>query len=91
MVSGDTGDELLPFGARLRLKEEFDITGYSETNQIILRALKKYGLILADVGSSMFLSGAPHEGWDNDELRELKNVQVKDFEVVEMGKITSSF
>ena len=88
LVSGETGDELLPFGARLRLKEDFDISGYSETNQIILRALKKYGLILADVGSSMFLSGAPNDGWDNDDLRDLKTVKVKDFEVVEMGEIT---
>ncbi|MDN5215843.1 hypothetical protein QQ020_27440 [Fulvivirgaceae bacterium BMA12] len=89
LVSGQTSDELLPFGARLRLKEAFDISGYSETNQVILRALKKYGLILADVGSNMYLSGAPNDGWDNDDLRDLKTVKVKDFEVVEMGEIVT--
>lgn len=86
-VSDLTGDELLPFGAKLRLKADYDISGFSETNQVILQAMKKYGLILADVGSSMFISGAPHDNWNNDDLRELKDVKVSDFEVVEMGEI----
>ncbi|MBL6447287.1 hypothetical protein JMN32_13290 [Fulvivirga sp. 29W222] len=86
-VSDLTGNELLPFGAKLRLKADYDISGYSETNQAILQAMKKYGLILADVGSSMFISGAPHEEWDNDDLKGLRNVKVSDFEVVEMGEV----
>lgn len=86
-VSDLTGDNLLPFGAKLRLKEDYDISSFSPTNQIILNAMKKYGIILADVGSSMFISGAPHESWDNDDLRELRNIKAKDFEVVEMGEI----
>ncbi len=88
LVSGETGPELLPFGGRLRLKAEFDISGFSETNQIILKALKRYGLILADVGSSMFISGAPDDRWDNDDLRELRKVKVADFEVIKLGAIT---
>lgn len=86
-VSDLTGDNLLPFGAKLRLKEDYDISSFSPTNQIILNTMKKYGIILADVGSSMFISGAPHESWDNDDLRELRNIKAKDFEVVEMGEI----
>ena len=67
LVSGNTADDLLPFGGRLRLKADYDISGFSETNQVILRAMKKYGLILADVGSNMFITGAPNENWDNDD------------------------
>ena len=87
LVSGTTNSNQLPFGGRLRLKADYDISGFSETNQVILTALKKYGLILADVGSSMFISGAPHDSWDNDELKELGAVKVSDFEVIELGEI----
>jgi hypothetical protein len=87
LVSGTTNNNQLPFGGRLRLKANFDISGFSPTNQIILRALKKYGLILADVGSSMYISGAPNESWDNDELKELGDVKAGDFEVIELGAI----
>ena len=90
LVSGTTNSNQLPFGGKLRLKADFDISGFSGTNQIILSALKKHGLILADVGSSMFISGAPHESWDNDELKELGTVKVSDFEVIELGEITTS-
>ncbi len=89
LVSGTTNSNQLPFGGRLRLKADFDISGFSANNQVILRALKKYGLILADVGSSMFISGAPHENWDNDDLKALGNVKVSDFEVIELGVISS--
>lgn len=87
LVSAGTEDNQLPFGARLRLRADYDISAFSPTNQIILRALKKYGLILADVGSSMFISGAPSESWDNDDLKELGKVKVEDFEVIELGEI----
>ncbi|TGV04135.1 hypothetical protein [Flavivirga rizhaonensis] len=88
LVSGNTSDELLPFGGRLRLKADYDISGFSETNQIILTAMKKYGLMLADVGSDMFITGAPHEKWDNDDLKKLKQVTLDNFEVIELGTIT---
>lgn len=87
LVSGTTNSNQLPFGGRLRLKADFDISGFSASNQVILRALKKYGLILADVGSSMYLSGGPNEAWDNDDLKQLGNVKVVDFEVIEIGAI----
>jgi hypothetical protein len=75
----------LPFGARIRLKTNFDISGYSATNQIILRAMKKYGLILADIGSNLYITGVPDERWNNDDLRLLGNVHGSDFEVVKFN------
>lgn len=87
LVSGIKSDELLPFGALLRLKADFDISGYSATNQIILKAMKKYGLMLADVGSNMYISGAPHEKWISDDLAELHKVKVDNFEVIEIVEV----
>ncbi|GAA4277619.1 hypothetical protein GCM10022259_23430 [Aquimarina mytili] len=89
LVSGERSDELLPFGGRLRLKANYDISSFSETNQIILRAMKKYGLILADVGSDIFITGAPNDNWDNDDLRNLQQVTLDNFEVIELGEIST--
>jgi len=88
LIAGETDSNLLPMGAILRLKADYDISDFSATNQIILTAMKEYGIILADAGSNMFISGNPNENWDNDELRELREVTVSDFEVVEKGGIT---
>jgi hypothetical protein len=76
-----------PMGMRLRLKANFDITTFSATNQAILTALKKYGLIMADNGSNMYISGAPDDRWSNDDLRNLGSVTNQDFDVVEMNPI----
>jgi hypothetical protein len=81
-VNSTGGQYSLPFGARIRLKASFDISGFSATNQVILRAMKKYGLILADIGSNLYISGAPDERWDNDDLRNLGQVRGSDFEVL---------
>jgi hypothetical protein len=80
-------DAPTPMGLRLRLKSGFDISGYSENNKVILTAMKNYGIILADIGSDLFISGAPDERWNNDDLTQLKNVKATDFEVVQMGNI----
>lgn len=77
----------LPMGARMRLKASFDISSYSPINQAILKAMKQYGLVLADIGSDMFISGAPDERWDNDDLRNLLNIKTSDFEVVQIGVV----
>ena len=53
--------------------------------QVILKAMKQYGLILADIGSNLYISGAPDERWDNDELRALAKVKGSDLEVVKMN------
>jgi hypothetical protein len=79
-----------PMGMRLRLKSSFDVSGFSAANQVILNALKKYGLILADNGSSMYLSGAPDDRWDNSDLHNLGNVHTSDFEVIQMTPLYTS-
>ena len=84
-VNSTGGQYSLPFGARIRLKAGFDISGFSATNQIILRAMKKYGLILADIGSNMYISGAPDSRWNNDDLQNLGLVHGSDFEVVKFN------
>ena len=84
-VNSTGGQYSLPFGARIRLKASFDISSYSATNKIILTALKKYGLILADIGSNLYITGAPDERWNNDDLRQLGNVHGSDFEVVKFN------
>jgi len=76
-----------PMGLRLRLKTDFDISGYSRDVQVILQALKRYGMILADNGSAWYISGAPDPGWDNDVLHELDTVTGSDFEAVDMSSL----
>ena len=77
-------------GMRLRLKSSFDVSSFSAANQVILIALKKYGLILADNGSSMYLSGAPDDRWNNSDLHNLGNVFASDFEVIQMTPLYTS-
>ena len=72
-----------PMGQRFRLKADFDISGFSPAVQVILQAMKTYGLILADNGSDWFISGAPDERWNNDMLREIRQVYGSDFEAVD--------
>ena len=79
-----------PMGMRMRLKAGFDVSGFSAKNQVILTALKKYGMIMADNGSSMYLSGAPDDRWDNDDLHNLSSLHASDFEVVQMNPIYTS-
>lgn len=81
-VNSSGGKYSLPFGARIRLKKGFDISGYSATNQVILKAMKQYGLMLSDIGSNMFITGAPDDRWDNDDLHELGQITGNNFEVV---------
>ena len=81
-VNSTGGQYSIPFGAKLRLKASVDISGYPTTVQTILKAMKKYGLILADIGSDMYVSGAPDERWNNDDLSKLGKIKASDFEVV---------
>ena len=83
-ASGDTDPNLPPMGMRVRLKTSFDISKYEPPIQVILRALKKYGMFVADNGGGWFLSGAPDPRWSNDQLGMLKTVKGSDFEVVRM-------
>jgi hypothetical protein len=83
-ASSLTGAQYPPMGQRFRLKAGFDISGFSPANQVILRALKEYGMFLADNGSAWYLSGVPDERWDNDDLHLLQTrVHGSDFEAVD--------
>ncbi|MFC1582288.1 hypothetical protein ACFL4W_01995 [Planctomycetota bacterium] len=88
-ASNDTNSNLPPMGLRLRLKASFDISGHTLEVQVILTALKKYGLIVADNGSDWYISGQPHASWDYDNLNEVHSgttaVWGSDFEVVQTG------
>jgi hypothetical protein len=75
-------------GMRVRLKASFDVSGFPGEVQVILRAMKKYGLILTDNGSGWYVSGAPDSRWDDSRLDALKTVPSSAFEVVKMGPVT---
>jgi hypothetical protein len=86
-ASSNTNPSAPPMGTRLRLKATFDISGFSPANQVILTALKKYGMILADNGSGIFISGAPDNRWNNSDLSNLKTITAASFDVVQMGTV----
>lgn len=76
-----------PMGQRFRLKAGYDISGFSQPMQVILTAMKKYGMILADNGSPWYVSGAPDERWDNDMLHEIDVLSGSDFEAVDVSSL----
>ena len=76
-----------PMGMRVRLKSGFDISGFSPHVQVILKALKKYGMFVADNGSNWYITGAPDARWDDEELGQLKSIRGENFEVVKMGEV----
>jgi hypothetical protein len=85
--AGNTSDPTAPpMGMRLRLKSSYDISGFSAQMQVILTAMKHYGLILADNGSSLYVTGVSDSRWGSD-LDSLKTVPASEFEVVQMNPI----
>lgn len=86
-ASSSSNPQYAPMGMRMRLKADYDISSFSTEVQVILTALKKYGMIMADNGSSMFLSGAPDNRWNNNDLANLKQVPASAFEVILMDPI----
>ena len=83
-------DPLLPpMGLRVRLKADYDISKFPPTDQVILTALKTYGMILADNGGNWFFDAAPDPRWNDDEIDLLKRVKGSDFEVVKMGEVVT--
>jgi hypothetical protein len=83
-AANSSNSNAAPMGMRMRLKASFDISSFSATNQVVLSALKKYGMIMADNGSNMYISGAPDDRWDNSDLHNLGQVTASDFEVIQM-------
>jgi len=88
-ASSRTDPALPPMGMRVRLRAGFDASGYPANVQVILRAMKTYGMLLADNGSAWYVSGAPDPRWSDDELASLNGVKARDFEVVKMGTIVT--
>jgi len=86
-ASSLTGTQYPPMGQRFRLRADYPISTFSPATQMILRALKKYGMLLADNGSAWYLSGAPDERWNNDVLRELQQVTGAAFEAVDTSSL----
>ncbi len=82
-ASSLSGTHYPQMGQRFRLRANFNMTGYPTEVQVILRAMQKYGLILADNGSAWYISGAPDERWNNDNLARLHSVVGSDFEAVD--------
>jgi len=81
--TSDVEDGVPTMGARFRLKADYDISGFPHEMQIILQAMKTYGIILADNGSNWYVTGAPDERWDNDMLHQLDVLTGDDFEAVD--------
>ena len=88
-ASSNTSVNRPPMGMKVRLKASFNISSFTPAMQVILRAMKKYGMILADNGSNWYFSGAPDMRWSDDELNQLKTLKGSDFEVVQMGTIVT--
>jgi hypothetical protein len=86
-ASSNTDPSLPAMGQRFRLKASFDISHFPRQSRIVLAALKKYGMIVADNGSSWFISGAPSRGWNNDDLHQLGRVTGSDFEAVNTSSL----
>ena len=81
-ASNSNDPSLPPMGLRLRLKASFDVSGFPRQARIVLVALKRYGMLVADNGANWYITGAPDTRWSNDELHTLSRVKGSDFEVV---------
>jgi hypothetical protein len=86
-ASDNTNPNLPPMGARARLKANVNISAYPPEVQVILVALQRYGMLLADNGSNWFVSGATDERWDNDTLQQLKRVVGSNLEFVDASSL----
>jgi len=86
-ASSSTDPSLPPMGLRLRLKASFDVTPYHGEARVIVDALKRYGMIVADNGSNWYVTGAADARWNDDDLNQLKTVPGSAFEAVDTGPI----
>lgn len=81
-ASSDADPSLPPMGLRVRLKASVDIASFPKQSRVVLTAMRRYGMILADNGSPWYVSGAPDRHWNNDDLHSFGNLSGRDFEVV---------
>jgi hypothetical protein len=89
-ASSSTNDSLPPMGMRVRLKASFDLSGFPPQAQVILQAMKTYGMMVADNGSDWFFQGTSDPRWDDDGLDTIKGITGSNFEVVKMGPLTTN-
>jgi hypothetical protein len=86
--ASDSNDASLPpMGLRVRLRASVDISGFGPQARVLLTALKRYGMILADNGSPWYVTGAPDPRWNDDELHKLQQLHGSDFEVVDTSSL----
>jgi len=85
--AGSANPDLPPMGLRVRLKASYDISSFTGQAKVIAKAMKKYGLILADNGSPWYFTGATNPHWNDDQLNQLKAVPGSAFEAVYTGEI----
>jgi hypothetical protein len=88
-ASSSTDVSLPPMGMRVRLRPDFDMSTFPPEVQVMLRAMQRYGMLLADNGSGWYVSGAPDPRWSDDRLATLSRVRSTDFQVVRMGTIVT--
>jgi hypothetical protein len=88
-ASSNTDPNQPPMGMRVRLKASVDISHFPPAVQVILTALKKYGMMVADNGANWYISGAPDPRWSDDDLSTISAIKGSDFEVVQMGTIVT--
>jgi hypothetical protein len=86
-ASSLTDPNLPPMGLRVRLKAGFDVRPFPRQARIVLVALKRYGMMVADNGADWYITGAPNRGWSNDQLHTLGRVKGSDLEVVDSSKL----
>lgn len=86
-ASDQTDSNLPPMGLRVRLRAGFDTSGYPRQVRVILTALKRYGMIVADNGANWYISGAPDRRWNDDALHSIGGVTGADFEVVDTSTL----
>jgi hypothetical protein len=86
-ASSLTDPNLPPMGLRVRLKASFDVRPFPRQARIVLVALKRYGMLVADNGADWYITGAPSPGWSNDQLHTLGKVKGADFEVVDTSSV----
>ena len=85
-ASSVTDPDAPPMGLRLRLRSDFDLSGYTGHARVLLEAMRDYGLIVADNGSNWYVSGATDPRWNDDDLNQLKSIPGSAFEVVDTGE-----
>jgi hypothetical protein len=86
-ASNSDDPSLPPMGLRVRLKASFDLSDYPRQARVVLTALKRYGMLVADNGSDWYITGSPNPAWRNDDLRTLGRVKGSEFEVVDTSTL----